>query len=101
MNLVSLYKIKRDSVNEMIKKKKKEFERLAQGLLEYETLTGDELKELLKTGKIDRTAATSEKDKKSKAKTKIKSSVPSTGKDKQTNKGKKTFGSGPEPQPEG
>jgi len=32
----------------LIKKKKKEFERLAQGLLEYETLTGDDIKKVIK-----------------------------------------------------
>ena len=32
----------------ILKKKKKEFERLAQGLLEYETLSGDEIKDLIK-----------------------------------------------------
>ncbi len=32
----------------IIKKKKKEFERLAQGLLEYETLTGDDIKKVIK-----------------------------------------------------
>jgi len=32
----------------IIKKRKKEFERLAQGLLEYETLTGDDIKKIVK-----------------------------------------------------
>ena len=32
----------------IIKKNKVEFERLAQGLLEYETLTGDEIKRVMK-----------------------------------------------------
>ncbi len=39
-----------------LKKHAKELEALAQGLLEYETLSGDEIKELLKTGKVDRSA---------------------------------------------
>ncbi len=89
-----------EKATKILKDNIKDLRLIGKALLEYETLTGDELKELLKTGKVDRTAATSEKDKKSKAKTKVKSSVPSTGKDEQTNKGKKTFGSGPEPQPE-
>jgi cell division protease FtsH len=36
----------------ILKKKKKEFERLAQGLLEYETLTGDEIEKVIKGKKI-------------------------------------------------
>ncbi|KAB7613462.1 ATP-dependent metallopeptidase FtsH/Yme1/Tma family protein [Amylibacter sp. SFDW26] len=36
----------------ILKKKKKEFERLAQGLLEYETLTGDEIVKVMKGEKI-------------------------------------------------
>jgi cell division protease FtsH len=39
-----------------LKKHSKELETLAQGLLEYETLSGDEIKELLKTGKVDRSS---------------------------------------------
>jgi cell division protease FtsH len=37
-----------------LKNHAKELEMLAQGLLEYETLSGDEIRELLKTGKVDR-----------------------------------------------
>ncbi|MDA8699860.1 ATP-dependent zinc metalloprotease FtsH [Amylibacter sp.] len=36
----------------ILKKKKKEFERLAQGLLEYETLTGDEINKIIKGQKL-------------------------------------------------
>jgi cell division protease FtsH len=36
----------------ILKKKKKEFERLAQGLLEYETLTGDEIQKVIKGQKL-------------------------------------------------
>ena len=70
---------------------------IAEGLLEYETLTGAELRELLDTGKIDRTAA--EKDKKAKAKTRVKSSVPTTGESAEAESDDKGFGD-PEPQPE-
>lgn len=40
----------------LLKKHSDQLELLAQGLLEYETLTGDEIKELIKTGKVDRSA---------------------------------------------
>jgi cell division protease FtsH len=38
----------------ILKKEKKKLQLLAEALLEYETLSGDEIKELLETGKIDR-----------------------------------------------
>ncbi|PLK26882.1 ATP-dependent zinc metalloprotease FtsH [Novosphingobium sp. TH158] len=38
----------------ILKKEEKNLHLLAQALLEYETLSGDEIKELLETGKIDR-----------------------------------------------
>ncbi len=37
----------------ILKKKKKEWERLAQGLLEYETLTGDDIKKVIKGEPLD------------------------------------------------
>ena len=37
-----------DRAYKIIKEKNKEFERLAQGLLEYETLTGDEIKQVIR-----------------------------------------------------
>jgi len=39
-----------DTAVRIIKKKNKEFERLAQGLIEYETLTGDEIKKVMAGG---------------------------------------------------
>jgi|GEM_PF-2184055 len=39
---------------DLLKKHGNELELLAQALLEYETLSGDEISELLKDGKIDR-----------------------------------------------
>ena len=39
---------------DILKKNIKQLHALAQAMLEYETLTGDEINELLKTGKIDR-----------------------------------------------
>ncbi|NJM50681.1 MAG: ATP-dependent metallopeptidase FtsH/Yme1/Tma family protein [Sphingomonadales bacterium] len=38
----------------LLKKHKKEFNLVANALLEYETLTGDEIRQLIETGKIDR-----------------------------------------------
>ncbi len=42
------------TAQKILKEKKKEFERIAQGLLEYETLTGDELELVMKGKKLDR-----------------------------------------------
>jgi len=43
-----------DTALKILKKKSKEFERLAQGLLEYETLTGDEIKRVIKGETINK-----------------------------------------------
>ena len=58
-----------------LKKNKKEFERLAQGLLEYETLTGDEIEKVIKGKKLVNTD--DEKPSKSKAKPSL-AAVPKT-----------------------
>ena len=59
----------------ILKKNKKEFERLAQGLLEYETLTGDEIEKVIKGKKLVNTD--DEKPSKSKAKPSL-AAVPKT-----------------------
>jgi cell division protease FtsH len=70
--------------------------KMAGALLEYETLTGDELKELLDGGEIDRKdTAASKKTKKPKASA---GSVPTTEGEKNSKAGKDF---GPETQPEG
>ena len=61
----------------LLKKHNNELELLAQGLLEYETLSGDEIKELIKTGKVDRSA---EMNADKGAKSAPRSSVPTTTK---------------------
>lgn len=48
-----------DQAKKLLKKHADQLEALAQGLLEYETLTGAEIKELLETGKVDRSVETS------------------------------------------
>jgi cell division protease FtsH len=63
---------------EILTKHKDEFERLAQGLLDYETLSGEEITELLKTGKVKRVSNSSADDKAAKA---PRTSVPSTVQD--------------------
>jgi cell division protease FtsH len=59
----------------LLKKHAKELEALAQGLLEYETLSGAEITELLETGKVDRSAEANADKGAAKA---PRSSVPST-----------------------
>lgn len=43
-----------ENATKLLTEKKKEWEALAQALLEYETLTGDEIKEVLKGNKVDK-----------------------------------------------
>ncbi|MDB2419222.1 ATP-dependent zinc metalloprotease FtsH [Amylibacter sp.] len=59
----------------ILKKKKKEFERLAQGLLEYETLTGDEINKIIKGQKL----SSDDKDNKKETKPSL-AAVPKTSK---------------------
>jgi len=68
-----------DKATKLLKKHAKQLETLAQGLLEYETLSGDEIKELLETGKVDRSAEINADKGAAKA---PRSSVPSTAKTK-------------------
>ena len=77
----------------ILTKRRKDLETLAQSLLEYETLTGDEVKTLLGGGKIDR----DDGGLKSQASTKPQSPLPKTGGNKRGNRG----GAGDmEPQPQ-
>jgi cell division protease FtsH len=48
-----------NQATKLLKKHSAELELLAQGLLEYETLSGAEIKELIETGKVDRSVETS------------------------------------------
>jgi cell division protease FtsH len=64
-----------DQATKLLKKHFKELETLAQGLLEYETLSGAEITELLETGKVDRSAEANADKGAAKA---PRSSVPST-----------------------
>ena len=64
-----------DQATKLLKKHSKELETLAQGLLEYETLSGAEITELLETGKVDRSTESNADKGAAKA---PRSSVPST-----------------------
>jgi cell division protease FtsH len=70
----------------LLKKYNNQLELLAQGLLEYETLSGSEIKELIETGKVDRSDELSADEAAAKA---PRSSVPSSTKKESTNKPKK------------
>lgn len=64
-----------NKAKDLLKTHHAELEKLAQGLLEYETLNGDEITELLETGKVERNAEQKADDSAAKA---PRSSVPST-----------------------
>lgn len=80
----------------IIIKHRKKLDSIGNALLEYETLTGEEINTLIKNKKIDRPSP--DEPEKSGGKTPIKGSVPSAGRKKKVAKDK-DFGA--EPQPEG
>ena len=74
-----------EAAKKHLKTNAKELETLAQGLLEYETLSGEEIRELLKTGKVDRSLDIEADKGAAKA---PRSSVPSTVKKEETEEDK-------------
>ncbi len=80
---------------DVLTKHYKDLETIAVALLEYETLSGDEVDDLLKGGSIHRDEGPSDDAKEEGGR---KSSVPSSGKAKAKPKGRRR-GLGPEPQP--
>ena len=81
-----------DSATKILKKKKKDWETLSQGLLEYETLTGTEIADLLKGKPPNRDDDSDRPPKRG-------SAVPSTGNTKSGNKGEEPDVGDMEPQP--
>ena len=81
-----------DSATKILKKKKKDWETLSQGLLEYETLTGAEIADLLKGKPPNRDDDSDRPPKRG-------SAVPSTGNTKSGNKGEEPDVGDMEPQP--
>lgn len=80
----------------IIIKHRKKLDKIGNALLEYETLTGQEINDLIKNKKIDRPAP--DEPEIPSSKNQVKGSVPSAGRKKKAAKGK-DFGA--EPQPEG
>ncbi|MEE8295168.1 MAG: AAA family ATPase, partial [Sphingomonadales bacterium] len=85
-----------DHAEKIIIKHRKKLDKIGNALLEYETLTGQEINDLIKNKKIDRPSP--DEPEMSKGKNQVKGSVPSAGRKKKAAKDK-DFGA--EPQPEG
>lgn len=75
-----------DKATKILKKKRKDLDILAEALLEYETLNGDEIQDLIAGKKIKRESANSSAESKAKDASKRKSSLPSVGVKKEIKK---------------